>query len=118
MGKHKKQEKRPKSDSESESDSDSGPDDRNEPAPKKSKGEGSGSKRLKNEAGESYFELERSRRVTVREFKNKLFIDIREFYEKDGKYLPGKKGISLSAVQWNKLKTLIPEVDEVVQEMS
>ncbi|XP_045131779.1 RNA polymerase II transcriptional coactivator-like [Portunus trituberculatus] len=117
MGKHKKQEKRPKSDSESDSDSDSGPDDRNQPA-KKSKGEGSASKRLKTDKGETYFELERNRRVTIREFKNKLFIDIREFYEKDGEYLPGKKGISLSAIQWNKLKSMVPDIDEVVQEMS
>lgn len=69
MGKHKKQEKRPKSDSESESDSDSGPEDRNEPAPKKSKAEGSSSKRLKNDLGETYFELERNRRVSIREFR-------------------------------------------------
>lgn len=65
---------------------------RNEPAPKKTKSEGSSSKRLKNEAGETYFELERNRRVTVREFRGKLIIDVREFYEKDGKYLHGKKG--------------------------
>ncbi|KAG0724364.1 Activated RNA polymerase II transcriptional coactivator p15 [Chionoecetes opilio] len=118
MGKHKKQEKRPKSDSESESESDSGPEDRNEPAPKKSKGEGSASKRFKTDNGETYFELERNRRVTVREFKSKLFVDVREFYEKDGELKPGKKGISLSAVQWNKLKSMIPDIDEVVQEMS
>lgn len=30
--------------------------------------------------------------VTVREFRNKPYIDIREFYEKDGDFLPGKKG--------------------------
>ncbi|XP_050718813.1 RNA polymerase II transcriptional coactivator-like [Eriocheir sinensis] len=117
MGKHKKQEKRPKSDSESESDSDSGPEDRNEPAPKKSKAEGSSSKRLKNDLGETYFELERNRRVSIREFRGKLIIDIREYYEKDGKYHPGKKGISLSAVQFNKLKSLMPDIDEVIQEM-
>merc|ERR1712189_79223 len=32
--------------------------------------------------------LKRNKRVTVREFKGKVYIDIREFYEKDGKVLP------------------------------
>ena len=32
-----------------------------------------------------------TRRVTVSEFKGKTMIHIREFYEKDGAKLPGKK---------------------------
>lgn len=73
---------------------------RNEPAPKKSKSGGSGAKRLKNDDGETYFELERTRRVSVREFRNKLMVDIREYYEKDGKYLPGKKGGAHLSTHW------------------
>lgn len=119
MGKKKEEKKRPASDSSDSSDSDSGPDDRNEPASKKSKGSASSSSSgRKNESGETYFELERGRRVTVREFKGKLYVDIREFYEKDGKMNPGKKGISLSTTQWNKFKALIGEVDEAIQDIA
>lgn len=31
------------------------------------------------------------RRVAISEFKGKRMVNIREFYEKDGKDLPGKK---------------------------
>ena len=43
------------------------------------------------------------RKVTLSNFKNKLYVGIREFYEKDGKELPGFKGISLQADQWHQL---------------
>jgi len=38
--------------------------------------------------------LDKNRFVKVRDFRGKLFIDIREFYEKNGEMLPGKKGIN------------------------
>ena len=41
--------------------------------------------------GETYWELSRARRVTISNFKGKTFVNIREYYEKDGKDLPGKK---------------------------
>ncbi|KAG9129226.1 hypothetical protein Leryth_006481 [Lithospermum erythrorhizon] len=38
-------------------------------------------------------EISKNRRVSVRNWNGKIFVDIREFYVKDGKTLPGKKGI-------------------------
>ena len=38
-----------------------------------------------------YWEISKMRRVTLSEFKGKQLINVREYYEKDGKDLPGKK---------------------------
>ena len=41
--------------------------------------------------GNQYWEISRMRRVTISDFKGKRMVNIREYYEKDGKDLPGKK---------------------------
>jgi Transcriptional Coactivator p15 (PC4) len=56
------------------------------------------------------WELENNRHVKVREFRGKVLVDIREYYEKDGKLLPGKKGISLSGPQFKKLCEIFDDV--------
>jgi len=68
-----------------------------------------------NNDEEPTWNLDKMRLVKVREFRGKVLIDIREFYEKDGNMLPGKKGISLSAAQWQKLKEITQEVDEAIK---
>lgn len=109
MPKHSKRD----SSSSSDSDSDSGPDER---APVKKAKTDSGPAKT-NDQGETYFELDGQKRVTVREFKGRVYVDIREFYEKDGKFLPGKKGISLSTSQWGKVKSLIDNIDGAVEHL-
>lgn len=53
---------------------------------------------------EAFFvDLGGSKRAAVSPFGGKMFIGLREYYEKDGKMLPGKKGISLPPDQWAKL---------------
>ncbi|KAL9356449.1 hypothetical protein Peur_049702 [Populus x canadensis] len=56
----------------------------------------------------------RNRRVTVRNWRGKINVDIREFYPKDGNLLPGKKGITLSLEQWNMLRDHVEEIDKAL----
>ncbi|GMI67175.1 hypothetical protein like AT5G09250 [Hibiscus trionum] len=63
-------------------------------------------------------EISKNRRVTVRNWNGKIWVDIREFYVKDGKQMPGKKGISLSLDQWNVLRDHAEEIDKALAENS
>jgi hypothetical protein len=65
--------------------------------------------------GEEYWELSGKRRITISSFNNKLMINIREYYEKDGQSLPGKKGISLLLDQFGQLVTLLPHIEAVLK---
>ena len=100
---------------------------------------------LEGEKGDSYFELTSKRRITVTNFRGAHKVDIREFYEKDGKMLPGKRGIQLDIEQvrapfrysftalpcvclftspsvvlvyqqWKTLKSLMPSIDKVLRD--
>lgn len=64
------------------------------PPPKKSKSnDKESSKKTSSKEEEHSWAIDKCRFVKVREFRGKLFVDIREFYEKNGEMLPGKKGI-------------------------
>merc|ERR1711874_464163 len=111
MGKDKA-EKRSRKDSDS---SDTSVEDDAPPKAKASKSSSSSNVK-RNDEGDQYIPIERNKRITVREFKGKVYVDIREYYEKDGKSLPGKKGIALSTTQWNMVKEIIPDVQEAIHQ--
>mmetsp|Transcript_31551 Transcript_31551/g.70985 ORF Transcript_31551/g.70985 Transcript_31551/m.70985 type:complete len:113 (-) Transcript_31551:22-360(-) len=55
------------------------------------------------------------KRITVNKFKGNVNIHLREYYEKDGDFLPGKAGIALSKEQWKLAISLAEQVKEAVQ---
>ncbi|KAF2151186.1 ssDNA-binding transcriptional regulator [Myriangium duriaei CBS 260.36] len=64
----------------------------------------------KDKEGNTYWELSGTRRVQISDFKGKKMVGIREYYEKDGQFLPGKKGISLPLDQFTALIGVLPQV--------
>lgn len=41
--------------------------------------------------GDRYWEISKMRRVTISSFRGKTQVNVREYYEKNGQELPGKK---------------------------
>ena len=56
--------------------------------------------------GDAYWEIAAARRVTVSEFKGRTMISVREYYEKDGQTLPGKK-VYFVRIGWRCLQWLM-----------
>ncbi|KAI6134472.1 transcriptional Coactivator p15-domain-containing protein [Pisolithus thermaeus] len=67
-----------------------------------------------NAEGEKYVDLGKKKRVTVRVFKGKVLVDIREYFGPDDDEKPGRKGISLSPEQWDMLKGSIDVLDSFI----
>lgn len=61
-------------------------------------------------------EISSKKRVTVSEWKGATLLSIREYYQKDGKTLPGK-GISLTGEQVGALIMALPEASEALKKM-
>jgi hypothetical protein len=59
--------------------------------------------------------LSETRRVSVGEYRGLRHVSLREFYCKDGSWLPGKKGINLSVEQWVLLKASVAAVTARLQ---
>nr|OQO17211.1 hypothetical protein B0A51_17336 [Rachicladosporium sp. CCFEE 5018] len=72
--------------------------------------------RQTDDDGNDFWELSRTKRVQISEFKGITMVGIREFYEKDGKWLPGKKGISLTTEQFNAVVEALPQIEASLKE--
>ncbi|VDM33165.1 unnamed protein product [Hydatigera taeniaeformis] len=72
----------------------------------------------KSANGDKLIDLTGRKYVSVRSFRGRMLVDIREYYEdkSDGGLKPGKKGISLNAEQWENLKNLADVIDSSLKE--
>ncbi|CAK9821198.1 Activated RNA polymerase II transcriptional coactivator p15 [Anthophora plagiata] len=77
------------------------------------------SKKVRKELDENEdtaWDLGNNRQISVRDFKGKLYVDIREmYYDKDANLKPAKKGICLNMSQWRKLLSVVEDVDKIVK---
>lgn len=55
------------------------------------------------------------KRFTISKFKGKVMINIREYYLDNGVKKPGKKGITLTKENWEKIKQNISIIDEAIR---
>ncbi|XP_060927353.1 SUB1 regulator of transcription b [Limanda limanda] len=88
------------------------------PAMKPKSGESSkpGGSSKAGKSDDNMFQIGKMRYVSVRDFKGKVLIDVREYWmNQDGEMKPGKKGISLNPEQWNQLKDQISEIDDAIK---
>ncbi|KAK5870535.1 hypothetical protein PBY51_003476 [Eleginops maclovinus] len=75
-----------------------------------------GSSKGGSDAGDNMFQIGKMRYVSVRDFKGKVLIDVREYWtNSDGEMKPGKKGIALNPEQWNQLKDQISDIDDAIK---
>jgi len=66
--------------------------------------------RIMTDDGSIAFKLSSKRRLTVEKWNSKILINVREWYDSDGKMKPGKKGIALTKDQWHKLTKMLPDI--------
>ncbi|XP_077319020.1 activated RNA polymerase II transcriptional coactivator p15 [Lithobates pipiens] len=75
-------------------------------------------KQSRNEPEDNMFQIGKMRYVSVRDFKGKVLIDIREYFmDQQGELKPGRKGISLNPEQWNQLKEQMSDIDNAIRKL-
>ncbi|EKE39180.1 hypothetical protein ENUP19_0317G0087 [Entamoeba nuttalli] len=65
--------------------------------------------------GDKYVQLGERKYVRLNQFKGTKYIDVREFYERDGELKPGQKGISLKDYEFEELVNNIDKIKKWIK---
>ncbi|XP_072272665.1 activated RNA polymerase II transcriptional coactivator p15 [Pyxicephalus adspersus] len=95
------------------------PPEKEKPTKKQKTGESSKAPaKQSRDHDDNMFQIGKMRYVTVRDFKGKVLIDIREYFmDQQGEMKPGRKGISLNPEQWNQLKDQMSDIDDAIRKL-
>lgn len=96
------------------------PPEKEKPTKKLKTGESSkaSAKRSGDDPDDNMFQIGKMRYVSVRDFKGKVLIDIREYFmDQQGEMKPGRKGISLNPEQWSQLKEQMSDIDNAIRKL-
>ncbi|KAJ5964639.1 ssDNA-binding transcriptional regulator [Penicillium vulpinum] len=96
--------------------SESGAGTDNSVRPKKAKVNNNTVEAKTDSNGDRYWEISNMRRVTISSFRGKTQVNVREYYEKDGQQLPGKKGISMPVDQFAVIISILPGIEQALKE--
>ncbi|BFU25166.1 transcriptional coactivator p15 (pc4), putative [Entamoeba histolytica HM-1:IMSS-B] len=65
--------------------------------------------------GDKYVQLGERKYVRLNQFRGTKYIDVREFYERDGELKPGQKGISLKDYEFEELVNNIDKIKKWIK---
>ncbi|KAK8791930.1 hypothetical protein WA158_005307 [Blastocystis sp. Blastoise] len=67
--------------------------------------------------GKKYFKLSSRKFASVNYFKGVIYVDIRQYDVENNKYIPTKKGISLTLDQWELIKNMVNTIQPCIDDM-
>jgi len=60
----------------------------------------------------------RNIKITPSEFKGKLYVGVRQWYEQNGELKPGNKGINLTIEEWNEIVNNLDTIQKEIAEIN
>ena len=63
------------------------------------------------------FDIGEKRKLTVKPYNNRMYIDIREFFVAKDKCIPTKTGLTMTIDDWNVIMEKAPHIDDGIRHL-